>query len=238
VIYHLDEDTNDDNSDYVPSNPDNDSESDSSDHSGSDNDSGSDDDSDYSDGGFSSSRSDATTNDKGDTPAMLDDEHAGVQGDVDGINTNEDVINDDNPGPDISEPEPEPPDNRRRSAWQKARIAYTDMSTATHLKTVGYTNLIQGLVTAKKIIKVGCVNVAWAINEYHKPGQHIVTHTILSQYSLKKGLRLFGEPGAGAVTKELKQLHDRGVIEPKLPSELTSEQQRRALSYLMFLKEK
>jgi hypothetical protein len=93
-------------------------------------------------------------------------------------------------------------------------------------------------MVARKIVKTGYVNVAWAINQYHKPWQDVVTHTILSQYGLKKGLRLFGEPGAEAVTKELTQLHDRGVIEPKLSSELTAEQRRRALSYLMFLKEK
>ena len=61
---------------------------------------------------------------------------------------------------------------------------------------------------------------------------------MLSQYGLKKGLRLFGEDGEAAVTKELQQLHNREVLEPKHPSELTKEQHVRALSYLMFLKMK
>ena len=174
-----------------------------------------------------------------DHSAVLNIETAGVQGaDVDHVDDNEHThapdLDEPDLDPDGTEPEPEPPGNRR-STRRKARIAYTDMSTATHLKTVGYNNLIQGLVTAKKIIRTGYVNIAWAINEYHKPQAHVVTQTILSQYSLKKGIRLFGEPGVDAVTKELKQLHDRGVIEPKLPAELTAEQRRRVLSYLMFL---
>ena len=65
-----------------------------------------------------------------------------------------------------------------------------------------------------------------------------MNHTILSQYGLKKGLQLYGTAGVDAVTKELQQLHDRGVLEPKLPSKLTEEQRYRALSYLMFLKMK
>ena len=61
---------------------------------------------------------------------------------------------------------------------------------------------------------------------------------MLSQYGLKKGLRLFSEDGEAAVTKEIQQLYDREVLEPKHPSELTKEQRVRALSYLMFLKMK
>jgi len=65
----------------------------------------------------------------------------------------------------------------------------------------------------------------------------IVNHTLLSQYTLKKGLQVFGKAGAHAVTKELQQLHDRGVLEPKHFNELTREQRVRALAYLMFLKQ-
>ena len=55
---------------------------------------------------------------------------------------------------------------------------------------------------------------------------------------LKKGLKVFGKAGAEAVTKEVQQLHDRGVLEPKHFGELTREQRVRALAYLMFLKQK
>ena len=63
-------------------------------------------------------------------------------------------------------------------------------------------------------------------------------HTALTQYSVKKGLQIFGEAGVDAVLKELKQLHDREVIEPVDATKLTMEDKKNALAYLMFLKEK
>jgi hypothetical protein len=55
---------------------------------------------------------------------------------------------------------------------------------------------------------------------------------------MKAGLKKFGEKGTQAVLTELKQLHDRGVMEPKRPQTLTQQDKRNSLSYLMFLKEK
>ena len=128
---------------------------------------------------------------------------------------------------------------RGRGFRTRNKINYSDMSSANHLKTVGYSNLLSGVsaTNKKKAIK-GFVHAMHAINEYNKPSPSIINHTILSQHSLKKGLRLFGQAGAEAVTKEMKQLHDRGVLEPKLATELTREQRTRALAYLMFLKMK
>ena len=39
--------------------------------------------------------------------------------------------------------------------------------------------------------------------------------TILNQYHVYKGIKVFGEHGVAAVLKELKQLHERMVMEPK-----------------------
>ena len=39
--------------------------------------------------------------------------------------------------------------------------------------------------------------------------------TILTQYHVSKGLKLFGEPGVADVLKELKQLHNRMAMDPK-----------------------
>ena len=60
----------------------------------------------------------------------------------------------------------------------------------------------------------------------------------MSQYNVKKGLKRYGTAGSDAVIEEMKQLHDRDVIEPKMPHHLTSKEKRDALPYLMFLKEK
>jgi hypothetical protein len=58
------------------------------------------------------------------------------------------------------------------------------------------------------------------------------------QMSMKRGLKVFGEDGVEAVKKEMLQLHERKVMEPKHATELTQEQRREALAYLMFLKRK
>jgi hypothetical protein len=58
------------------------------------------------------------------------------------------------------------------------------------------------------------------------------------QMSMKRGLKIFGEGGSKAVSKEMQQLHDREVMEAKHSKELTPEQKKDALAYLMFLKRK
>ena len=61
---------------------------------------------------------------------------------------------------------------------------------------------------------------------------------LTEQMSLKRGLKLFGKDGADAVVSEMQQLDYRNVIEPVARNDLTSEQRRSALTYLMFLKQK
>jgi hypothetical protein len=56
------------------------------------------------------------------------------------------------------------------------------------------------------------------------------------QMSLKKGLKVFSEQGVAAVKKEMLQLHEHKVMEPKHSTELTPSQKKEALAYLMFLK--
>ena len=61
---------------------------------------------------------------------------------------------------------------------------------------------------------------------------------VMTQHSVTKGLKLFGDAGTDAVVKELKQLHERKVIEPVDCKAMTREDKQQALQYLMFLKEK
>ena len=56
------------------------------------------------------------------------------------------------------------------------------------------------------------------------------------QMSLRAGLQTFGNDGVKAVEKEMRQLHDRGVMIPVQKESLTFEQRKEALAYLMFLK--
>lgn len=65
-----------------------------------------------------------------------------------------------------------------------------------------------------------------------------VVHSLLTQYGMKKGLKLFGLQGDDAVSEEMQKLRDLRVITPAPPPTLTKENRSAALIYLMFLKRK
>jgi hypothetical protein len=68
---------------------------------------------------------------------------------------------------------------------------------------------------------------------------HIILQSIvLTQYNLKQGIQKFGEQGKHAVMTELRQLYGREVMEAVSKNDLTYQEQRGALRYIMFLKEK
>jgi hypothetical protein len=58
------------------------------------------------------------------------------------------------------------------------------------------------------------------------------------QMSLKRGLKRFGKAGANAVVAEMQQLEIRKVLKPTKASDLTRDQKRASLEYLMYLKQK
>ena len=58
------------------------------------------------------------------------------------------------------------------------------------------------------------------------------------QYQLEAGIKRFGERGESAVTKELDQFNKCKVFEPKHANDLSEEDRKKALSSLIFLKEK
>jgi len=73
------------------------------------------------------------------------------------------------------------------------------------------------------------------INQFDKPFGYLFQ---TEQMSLKKGLRTFGKAGADAVIAEMEQLDYCGVIKPTMAKELTWEQKKWSLRYLMYLKQK
>jgi hypothetical protein len=66
----------------------------------------------------------------------------------------------------------------------------------------------------------------------------IMEDTVMTQHTMKKGIKIFGDAGVEAVLKELQQLHDRDVLKPKHADALSHQERRGALQYLMFLKQK
>jgi hypothetical protein len=65
-----------------------------------------------------------------------------------------------------------------------------------------------------------------------------ISHNVLTQYTFKKGIEVFGNKGVAAVINELKQLHDREVLKPVHFFYLSSMERQKALPYLMFLKKR
>ena len=64
------------------------------------------------------------------------------------------------------------------------------------------------------------------------------THIMLTHLNIKQGLSTFGERGSEAVLKELRQLHHKKALLPLQQANLTIDKRKKALRYLMFLKEK
>ena len=65
-----------------------------------------------------------------------------------------------------------------------------------------------------------------------------IKHITLTQYRMKKGIELWGERSVEAVKREMEQFHDRGVMSLIDPKTMSKEDKKKALTYLMFLKEK
>ena len=68
--------------------------------------------------------------------------------------------------------------------------------------------------------------------------RHPLTATLFTQYIVRKGIKVFGEAGIKAVKEELQQLDTRKMMEPIDVNDMTKEEKRVCLQYLMFLKQK
>ncbi|KAG7345085.1 reverse transcriptase RNA-dependent DNA polymerase [Nitzschia inconspicua] len=78
-----------------------------------------------------------------------------------------------------------------------------------------------------------------AIVDTFKPETHKTLFCLVTaQMTANKGVKIFGKAGEEAIEKELCQLLTRNVMHRVHSQELTQEQRRAALRYLMFLKEK
>ena len=81
---------------------------------------------------------------------------------------------------------------------------------------MGWNNLIVGSNEIHSVAKA-YVNVVDSITSFVKPTPptNIITNeTILTQYIIKQGLKVFGKKGEAEVQKELHHFHDRRVVKP------------------------
>lgn len=70
------------------------------------------------------------------------------------------------------------------------------------------------------------------------PGEAAIFGCIMLQLSLKQGLKRWGKKGADSALKEMTQMHDMNAFFTRDVKTLTREQRVRALSSIIFLKEK
>ena len=54
---------------------------------------------------------------------------------------------------------------------------------------------------------------------------------MMTQHSMTKGIKAFGSAGVDAVLKELQQLHDQKVLEPKDATTMFQAKKKAALQY-------
>jgi hypothetical protein len=73
--------------------------------------------------------------------------------------------------------------------------------------------------------------------DFYQSDPDVVAH-IMTQLSLKSGLKQWGDKAYAAVTSEMKQLHFRNTFKPKHWSKLSKTQCQTVLESHMFLKEK
>ena len=105
-----------------------------------------------------------------------------------------------------------PPERKGFILSKSPNDNYSDKR-ATRL-SMGWNNLI---IDSNEIhsVKKAYVNVVNAITSFVKPTPptNIITNeTILTQYSIKQGLKVFGKKSEAAVQKELHQFHDHRVV--------------------------
>ena len=82
------------------------------------------------------------------------------------------------------------------------------------------------------------INTMTTFSDVNTVVQLAADHLVLTQLGMKAGVCVWGQDGVEAIIKEMRQFHDREVVSPLLPHQITPEIKAKALGYLMFLKKK
>ena len=113
----------------------------------------------------------------------------------------------------------------------------TEPDIGTESKTIGGYSLRQNRARTYSHLKTQASSQEWG-ETHATTGTTGEVDQSTAQVPMKTGLCLFGDAGNQAMKSEMGQLHKRTVMKPKYSKDLTTEQWREALAYLMFLKQK
>jgi hypothetical protein len=96
-----------------------------------------------------------------------------------------------------------------------------------HLDTQGHDKTEYSLVTPQVIARVMCKFNDLCTNSSRKK------HSFVETFSLKAGLKQFGQEGYDAAHKEMKQLHDQVPFRLINASQLTQQEKRKTMKSLI-----
>ena len=113
----------------------------------------------------------------------------------------------------------------------------TEPDIGTESKTIGGYSLRQNRARTYSHLKTQASSQEWG-ETHATTGTTGEVNQSTAQVPMKTGLHLFGDAGNQAMKSEMGQLHKRTVMKTKYSKDLTTEQWREALAYLMFLKQK
>ena len=96
--------------------------------------------------------------------------------------------------------------------------------TATTLTQIGKMTTDMGLTDYSRLYATLHCQVGLSGNS--NPLRNDIVTTALTQYHVSKGIKKFGQEGIDAVLVELRQLHERMVMDPKDATKMTTEEKR------------
>jgi hypothetical protein len=109
------------------------------------------------------------------------------------------------------------------------------------VRTVPPGNISKHALERVTLVSMGLPEPKLAPGE-HLTEDHVVMHVLgvvlAQQYSINKGIELFGDRARESITKELRQLHDYATYTPVHAHELTQDEKKQALASLIFITEK
>ena len=146
----------------------------------------------------------------------------------------------------------------RRSAREKKTTKFMNISNEDQkAKTYDAVNMLQDIeVESVEYDKTDATIIASFFQRMNRPmkdmhrlkkifrgptkgyGKAVEVLSFLETFSLKKGIAKFGQEGKESAIKEMRQLHERGCIEPIDPFMLTEEEKKKAMESFIFMVEK
>ena len=125
---------------------------------------------------------------------------------------------------------------KRKNIKRNRKVKFMDQQTETTKYIEQLHNIITQVTKRSECNKKEATIMVIIINDINTRMSKD-EHSFAETYSLKAGMRKFGEQGYNSVYQEVKQLHDRTCFNPISVTTMTQKERKRALESLIFLTE-